>query len=238
MTPVWGRDGSSITVFEVGDADDPRGRQAAIVRQVVASGESETLYTRRWNDTHTVYPVGWTPDDHRLIYITSIGDGPLATFELVAGGDAAGPDSLLFEDGMRDAALSHDGEWLSYMSDQAGVNAVYVRRFPAGEQIRVSLAGGREPVWAPDDNELFYIAGNQLVRAVRAADGEFGAGDHEVLFDMTDYPAFGPSGARYDVHPDGNRFLMVRPNSVDNRPKINVVTNWFEVLARLATEQR
>ena len=77
-------------------------------------------------------------------------------------------------------------------------------------------------------------------RGARGADGEFRASDREVLFDLTDYPAPGGPGARYDVHPDGNRFLMVRPNSVDDRPKINVVTNWFEVMARarLASEQR
>jgi hypothetical protein len=40
----------------------------------------------------------------------------------------------------------------------------------------------------------------------------------------------------YDVSPDGQRFLMIKPNDAgDAAPaQINVVLNWFEELKRLA----
>ena len=40
-----------------------------------------------------------------------------------------------------------------------------------------------------------------------------------------------PSGAHYDVHPEGHRFLVLNMRSADKEvAKINVVLNWFDEL--------
>ena len=41
--------------------------------------------------------------------------------------------------------------------------------------------------------------------------------------------------ANYDVSPDGQRFVMVKDDSVSGR--INLVLNWFEELKRLVPTQ-
>ena len=62
-------------------------------------------------------------------------------------------------------------------------------------------------------------------------------GDPEVLFE-TQY-RYGRSERTYDLHPDGQRFLMVKdaPPADDSgasaQPQIILIENWFEELKRL-----
>ena len=60
----------------------------------------------------------------------------------------------------------------------------------------------------------------------------FTAGKPRVLFEGQ----YAPSPAtmpNYDVSPDGQRFLMLKPTEAEAGPKqINVVLNWFEELKR------
>ncbi len=54
---------------------------------------------------------------------------------------------------------------------------------------------------------------------------------------MFNYPFFVTGGARrYDVSPDGQRFLMLTEAGAElgRTPQIIVVQNWFEELKRLA----
>jgi Tol biopolymer transport system component len=55
--------------------------------------------------------------------------------------------------------LSSDGKWLAYVSDESGQNELYVQSFPVpAVRTRVSTAGGDQPRWRRDGQELFYIA--------------------------------------------------------------------------------
>src|SRR4029079_6428444 len=56
--------------------------------------------------------------------------------------------------------LSPDGRWLAYVSDESGLFEVYIRPFPTGDgKWRVSNAGGSEPRWRSNGQELFYQEG-------------------------------------------------------------------------------
>jgi hypothetical protein len=56
----------------------------------------------------------------------------------------------------------------------------------------------------------------------------FKASMPEKLFQGTYYSQYGHN---WDISPDGNRFLMLKPPAAAApRPKINVVLNWFEEL--------
>ena len=61
-------------------------------------------------------------------------------------------------------AVSPDGRWLAYVSDESGRDQVYVRPFRrTGGRMQVSVAGGRAPVWSPTSAEILYglIESNQ-----------------------------------------------------------------------------
>ena len=63
-------------------------------------------------------------------------------------------------------------------------------------------------------------------------DESFTAGNPEVVFEG-DY-VLERGGPNYDVSPDGERFLMIRPVEGTSATPQVVVQNWFEELNRLA----
>jgi eukaryotic-like serine/threonine-protein kinase len=126
-------------------------------------------------------------------------------------------------------ALSPDGHWLTYVSNESGHNDVYVQRFPElGDRQQLSRDGGRAPVWRRDGRELFYVeerTGTLMATDVRLG-GRFSAGElRGGLHSLTScVPA-------YDVSPDGERFLFVRCDLTPIPPsQMQVVLNWFEEL--------
>ncbi len=138
--------------------------------------------------------------------------------------------------------LSPDGNWLAYVSNASGRNEVYVQ--PCAEctddppatttgRRRVSLNGGGEPVWHPRGNELFFRQGERMMSVSFDQDDDFLPARPVALFEGSFAP--GQSGNRnYDVHPDGDRFLMLESAGPDPlRPRINVVLNWFDELEAL-----
>ncbi len=132
-------------------------------------------------------------------------------------------------------ALSPDGRWLAYVSDESGGNEVYLRRHPELDQERrISVGGGMGPTWRGDGRELFYQAehpdggraflsvlfddGPQRPREIGRSRGAVGVG--------TIY------GRSYDVTPDGERLLLPM---VDEPPPLwlpglRIVLNWMEEL--------
>ena len=76
-------------------------------------------------------------------------------------------------------AVSPDGRWLAYGSNESGTAEVYVRPFPetGSAKWQVSTAGGREPTWSPSGRELFYINGKaEMVSAEITPGAAFGVG--------------------------------------------------------------
>ena len=111
-------------------------------------------------------------------------------------------------------ALSPDGKWLAYASDESGRLEVYVRAFPGmGGKAQVSQDGGSEPVWSRDGREIFFrssVAGEpKLVAAAVDLRGGFRVTGRQPLFSVASYESAQPH-ADYDVFPDGRSFVMVR----------------------------
>ncbi len=127
-------------------------------------------------------------------------------------------------------ALSPDGGWLAYVSNESGRDEVYVRAFPepAG-QVQVSVNGGAAPRWAPGGGELFYLTADGLTAATVETEREFGVTERTVLFE-DDYQRPTISYAHYDVDPRSGRFLMLKGEQALG--EVVVVANWFEELRR------
>ena len=145
----------------------------------------------------------------------------------------------------RAAALSPDGRFLAFQSNESGRGEVYVRPFPSVTDGRwkVSTAGGDGPVWNPAGRELFYVNvvnGLMHVMEVSIQPGPtFDAGTPRELF-AGRYVDF--YGLNYDVSPDGRRLLMVKSaEEVNSRsttsPGLVVIANWPEEMkARVPTK--
>jgi hypothetical protein len=64
------------------------------------------------------------------------------------------------------AALSPDGQWITYVSDESGTPEVYVKQVAGPVKHCVSVAGGVQPRWRRDGRELFFLDDNgQLMSA-------------------------------------------------------------------------
>jgi hypothetical protein len=92
-------------------------------------------------------------------------------------------------------ALSPDGRWLAYTSNESGAPEVYVRPFPATATAKwqVSTAGGVEPAWASTGRELLYINGKfEMVSAEIAPGATFAVGRQRTLFSVAQLARPGP----------------------------------------------
>ena len=109
---------------------------------------------------------------------------------------------------------------------------MYVQKFPdLGGRVSVSTAGGRQPLWSRDGTELSYRSPCGVMAVPVDAGADFSVGEPELLFD--DEYFFYLSRRTYDVAPDGQRFLMVKPGdgtSADAGSRIHLIDNWFEEL--------
>ena len=127
-------------------------------------------------------------------------------------------------------AMSPDGRWLAYVSNESGQMEVMVSAWRlTGASTRISVNGGGEPAWSRDGSELFYRDGIQMLAVAVGADGTFG--QPEVLFERRFGTDLGQV-ANYDVGEDG-RFLMVVTEEDASDVQVNIVENWFSELERL-----
>lgn len=78
-------------------------------------------------------------------------------------------------------------------------------------------------MWAPSGRELFYLNGDSLMVARVETEDTFRVLNRTLLFRRS----FVMNG--FDVHPDGNKFLMLR-NEEESRKELVIVFNWFEEL--------
>jgi eukaryotic-like serine/threonine-protein kinase len=128
--------------------------------------------------------------------------------------------------------FSPDGRWLTYVSNESGRFEIYVQPYPGpGGKWQISTNGGTEPVWNPNGHELFYRNGDKMMAVDISSQPGFSAGKPRMLFEGHYLPTT-VGQPDYDVSPDGQRFLMVKPTEQAQAAptQINVVLNWFEEL--------
>jgi serine/threonine-protein kinase len=131
-------------------------------------------------------------------------------------------------------ALSPDGRWLAYSSNESGSFEVYVRPFPetATAKWQISTAGGGEPVWASTGRELFYINGrSEMVSAEVQPGTTFSVGKQRIMFSASPFTRTGPIPS-FSLSPDDKRFLMVREGEATQQSELVVAEHWLEGLKR------
>ena len=231
---IWTPDGKRLIYGKVGEwglywtKADGSGQPERLI-------ESKILYA----------PNGFTPDGSQLLFQSV--NGNAIDIHTLSMTDQHTEQPLLATEFLESqAALSPDGRWLAYVSDETGQTEIYVRPFPDVQngKWQVSTGGGMEPRWRGDGKELFYALGQFNVGKVKGiaavaidTTSGFQAGKPEVLF-TGDY---GLGLARsYDVTSDGQRFIMLKEfkkSSGDIESQLTnlvLVDNWFTELKKLA----
>jgi serine/threonine-protein kinase len=134
----------------------------------------------------------------------------------------------------RSPAVSPDGNWISYESDESGRQEVWVRPYPGVDKARIPIGAGRHARWSPRGDELYYRNPDGAMMAVSVQSSpEFHAGTPRLLFPDMDYGSTG-GAVKYDVAPDG-RFLVIQPirEAGNSQVMISVTVNWLGELKAL-----
>ena len=129
--------------------------------------------------------------------------------------------------------FSPNGQWLSYMSSETGASEIYVRPYSksTGGVWKISNGGGTQPVWSPDGKKIYYKRGNEMYSVDVTATDVFSKGNPKKIFEGN---YFLPRGRRWDIHPDGDRFIMIQPGEAGTQEqKIFVIRNFSEEIKRL-----
>jgi len=217
--PVWSPDGTRI-VFR-----STRNQKIALY-EVLASGsvpEHELLTT---DAEESLVPFDWSLDSRLIVF----GRGR-DLWVLPMTGDRKPVPYLITRFNKIHAALSPNGRWLAYASNEAGSYQIFVQSFPDPSlgKWTVSPAGGVLPRWNRNGRELFYLdTAGRIMTVPVTTEGSFKLGQPVSLFTMASLGTSSVSdrGSPYDVASDGKRFLLSIPQAAPISPPLNVVVNW------------
>jgi hypothetical protein len=217
--PAWTPDGRRVTFISA----PVGGVRRAWIQRADGSAEAEPLL----NVGRSVEEVEWMPDGrHFLARLGSTTGG--RDIVLAAEGDTT---EQVLVSGRYDEfapAVSPDGRWFAYVTNESGRNEVFVRLVddPGAGRTQVSLNGGEEPRWAPSGKELYYrTRGGEMMAVEVTLGATFSARPPRVLFAI---PNGGADNfhAAYAASRDG-RFLMIN-QAASGDGELVMVFNWFD----------
>jgi serine/threonine-protein kinase len=149
------------------------------------------------------------------------------------------PRPLLQQAGDQAApAISLDGKWLAYHSDESGRLEIFVRRFEplhsySSGKWQVTNTGGALPVWSRHGRQLFYRGPDGRVMTIDyvVQNDRFVAGQPRVWLDMPlastgTFPSF-------DIYPDGKRAIgIIETEEAKSGTMFEVLLNLGDELKR------
>ena len=237
-SPFWSPNGEFVTYSRA----DGSGGFDIWRRRADGTGSPQPVL----DDERNLYQGRWSPNGEWMVFRTVTGLASSPDDDIL--GFRPGVDSVAIplvaspEFSEQSPALSPNGLWLAYTSDSTGQREVYVVPFPNVDStpVPVSLAGGRNPLWAHSGSELFFVdAEGGLVAAEVEADSVFRVLRSETLFTLGSELLVGGGRDYHDIGPDDERFLMVRLSSgssgdSDAGTRFILVENWFTELRERA----
>jgi Tol biopolymer transport system component len=227
--PRWAPDERTVTyIVNVG------GHSGVWTRNADGTGEPRLLYDHAGPEL--LAEAFWGPDGEWLVLRTTGGSEPVRDILALRPGVDSVPGQFLsspYEES--GPALSPDGRWLAYASDEQGTFQVFVRPFPDVESGKVQISssrGGIKPVWSKDGRELFFVDMDRRMMAARIeTEPAFRVTEVQELFPIPDDLWVHEWADFYDVTADGQRFLMARQvESVQASGALVLMNNFFTEL--------
>jgi serine/threonine-protein kinase len=220
-TPIWGPDGKRIVYHEMSEGK--------LVTQTVGGVRQVEVLAQ---GSEVGEPGSWSGGGNLFAYTRRGRETSADIWVRVMDGSSPAEPFLATEFNEQDPAISPDGKWIAYVSDETGSREVFVRSYPDnGAAWQVSNNTGRNPIWSRDGTELFFASGRKLMAVpVRPTpDGAFAAGRPEELFEGY----LGSNRIRdFDVAPDG-RFVSVRgAGDSEGSSELRLLLSWQQEMLR------
>jgi serine/threonine protein kinase/Tol biopolymer transport system component len=214
FAPTWTPDGKNL-LLDAFDASRQRG-----IYRVSADGSSEPQLLRTISQISHITSIA---GDNAAVMVSD----PVTTTDLWLLSMHPPYDMRPFKHTLaveRQGALSPDGRWMTYASNESGRSEIYVEPVsgPGGRR-QLSTEGGSQPRWVRTGREITYRNGTKMMSVPVQLRPDFQFGKVVELFDRKFDP--GAAVAGYDVSPDGQTFVMTRSER-DNPTEIRVVIGW------------
>jgi eukaryotic-like serine/threonine-protein kinase len=220
---VWTPDGRLITF-----------RTAGGIAEVPPDGSAAPRVLLAGPDGNPRYPTAWSPDGRELLFDVDGATGNDLSV-LSRGGEARTQLAEPYNE--PNGAISPDGRFVAYVTDESGRAEVYVASYPGfGDRAGISADGGTHPRWSRDGREIFFRQGDALMVANVDTKRGIRVERPRRLFSGA-YDGEGRHG-EYDVAPDGRRFVMIEDDEASALRELTLVQGWFEELRRLAPPSR
>ena len=227
--PIWSPDGT--TIFYQNNSD-------SAIWSVSSDGtQTPSIYI---NSPRMPWPETMSPDGSSLIY--SAGAPPRSLVMIRADGERIQETLNIGPGDNRSSAISHDGNWIAYSSNETGEYEVYVRPFPEVEngKWQISRAGGGQPIWSKAQNKIFYWAPDNRKWATAYNTGTVSSDSRSNTFVVgaTEELFTGPYQRRnlpaWDYSHEEEKFILMleaaESEIEDQITLINIVENWDEEL--------
>jgi Tol biopolymer transport system component len=232
--PIWSPDGRNIVLQTPG--------AGMSVTRSDGAGKPQPLTQSK----NLQYPWSFTADGKRMAFYEQDSktgrDLWTVPMESDGAGLRAGKPELFLQTPAdeRDPALSPDGRWLAYASNESGTFQIYVRAFPdKGGKWQISNAGGAFPMWSRTGHELFFeIRDSHIMAAPYRVLGDSFVADKPRLW--SERPIASGNGIRnwnFDLAPDGKRIVALMPateakGSQEAQNQVTFLLNFFDELRR------
>jgi Tol biopolymer transport system component len=199
--PMWTPDGTRL-VFIVSGANRP---DAVYWRRADGTGDAEHLIDTRAGE-------GWIAGGAQLRFLTLKNDRDYGIALLDMTSRTVTPIIDLPNSAQHSSAVSPDGRWLAYASNETGRYEVWIEPFPqTGTRYQITRDGGSHPLWLPDGQALYFDRDHQMFRV------PLNTKDMSARAEPVALPIQGFAQAEYrrqfDLMPNGRQFLVLFPTS-------------------------
>ena len=196
--PMWSPDGQRLVFLASGDRPD-----AVLWRRADGTGDAEHLVDARSAE-------GWVDEGAKMRFLTLVGDRDYGISLLDIKTRAVTRVIDLPGSAQHSSAVSPDGRWMAYASNETGRYEVWLTPLPpTGMRYQITRDGGSHPLWLPDGQSLYFDRERQMFRVT------LNLKDPSAATAPVPLPIKGFAQAEYrrqfDLMPGGRQFVVLIP---------------------------
>jgi Tol biopolymer transport system component len=194
--PVWSVEGDRLVFLVSSDKPD-----ALYWRRADGAGDAEFLVNARSAE-------GWMDNGRQLRFLTLTGnrDYGISLLDMPTRTSATLID--LPASAQHSSAVSPDGRWIAYASNETGRYEVWLEPLPrSGARYQLTRDGGGHPMWLPDGRSIYFNRDQQMFRLVVNLSSPSSLAPPQPL-PVSGFVQ-GELRRQFDLMPDGKRFLML-----------------------------